>query len=491
MSQTLDRPAMYRDSDGFNDQVTTEGIPVAEVYGMFMSRINAVNNYVARLMVCDDLGERRRMYSVLNHELDFIDNSLAVALDYSTEPCHFPPDDVFDQLDECGRMMNSLGEFSAELILPEREEIVMVYRRYRVIFMRLAAILEGMDGLEERHTKFLQAVRDWAGGFFLSIMKSCNISADSLCGQFLAFHRKRLVREGRIDEARCDDRTLLEGGAITDEPEMFTQAFGSNVASAMSARNYRLRIYNGLLRDEGVYERDYGNERIERVLEPYCSRYADSADVPEDPDQERVPYLLYIDLDHFKVKNDTFGHPLGDCLLKGTLRAINNAARRWDFFVRQGGEEILGALVIPTTKNGAIIAADRLRRAIEENAKAEAEEVARELGYDLPSHPALRKLWDELVVTVSIGLCGFFDVYVPGMDGLQAKDQMIQSSDGLLYQIKELGGRNGVGYMGSDRASSYKANVRVSEEEGEGSGGKKKVTVVEDGTFLAVAVVKE
>lgn len=74
--------------------------------------------------------------------------------------------------------------------------------------------------------------------------------------------------------------------------------------------------------------------------------------------------LILLDLDHFKTVNDTWGHPTGDELLKRTARTIRQSIRESDILVRFGGEEF--AVLLPQTDlQGAQIAAEKIRAAIE------------------------------------------------------------------------------------------------------------------------------
>jgi two-component system cell cycle response regulator len=55
--------------------------------------------------------------------------------------------------------------------------------------------------------------------------------------------------------------------------------------------------------------------------------------------------VLFIDLDHFKQINDTYGHPMGDKVLKEVAQTINDILRKTDHVCRYGGEEF--ALILP------------------------------------------------------------------------------------------------------------------------------------------------
>ena len=75
--------------------------------------------------------------------------------------------------------------------------------------------------------------------------------------------------------------------------------------------------------------------------------------------------MLLLDLDHFKIVNDTWGHPVGDELLQLTANVIGRNIRTSDVLIRFGGEEFV-VLMPQTTKEGIIEAADKIRIAIEQ-----------------------------------------------------------------------------------------------------------------------------
>ncbi|MBF0502474.1 MAG: diguanylate cyclase [Candidatus Riflebacteria bacterium] len=74
--------------------------------------------------------------------------------------------------------------------------------------------------------------------------------------------------------------------------------------------------------------------------------------------------IVMIDIDHFKRFNDTYGHQMGDEVLKKVASLMRKAIRTHDLPVRYGGEEF--ALVLPETDMpGAVAVAERVRRSIE------------------------------------------------------------------------------------------------------------------------------
>lgn len=73
--------------------------------------------------------------------------------------------------------------------------------------------------------------------------------------------------------------------------------------------------------------------------------------------------VLMIDVDHFKKINDSFGHSVGDKILKDISKVSNNTMRKSDVFGRFGGEEFVAVLPLTSLQQGNDIA-ERLREVI-------------------------------------------------------------------------------------------------------------------------------
>ena len=108
------------------------------------------------------------------------------------------------------------------------------------------------------------------------------------------------------------------------------------------------------LKDEltGLYNRHYLDEKIKEELER-STRYS-------------IPLsVAMLDLDHFKVINDNFGHPIGDDVLQNTAQIMSAHIRASDLLFRFGGEEFL-ILMPHTDLAGANVTAENIRKAIEQ-----------------------------------------------------------------------------------------------------------------------------
>jgi diguanylate cyclase (GGDEF)-like protein len=74
--------------------------------------------------------------------------------------------------------------------------------------------------------------------------------------------------------------------------------------------------------------------------------------------------ILIIDLDHFKKINDSYGHAVGDCVLRSSAKIMRQSLRTEDHIFRYGGEEFV--ILLPASDiNGAQIVADRIREELE------------------------------------------------------------------------------------------------------------------------------
>lgn len=74
--------------------------------------------------------------------------------------------------------------------------------------------------------------------------------------------------------------------------------------------------------------------------------------------------IIVLDIDHFKVVNDTMGHAAGDCIIKTTTERTSACIRSTDMMFRYGGEEFV-VLLNNTDSKGARYLADRIRKSIE------------------------------------------------------------------------------------------------------------------------------
>ena len=73
---------------------------------------------------------------------------------------------------------------------------------------------------------------------------------------------------------------------------------------------------------------------------------------------------MLCDIDHFKNVNDTYGHPVGDVVLKRVARVLKASARGTDIVARYGGEEF-AILMEEADGQAAVVTAERIRDSIQ------------------------------------------------------------------------------------------------------------------------------
>jgi two-component system cell cycle response regulator len=141
--------------------------------------------------------------------------------------------------------------------------------------------------------------------------------------------------------------------------------------------------------------------------------------------------ILFVDLDYFKKINDTYGHPMGDKVLKEVAQHINNMLRKTDHVCRYGGEEF--ALVLPNCgqqRAGEI--AERIRQQISEL------KIVNDTAEDDTSQ--------DVSVTLSMGVC----CWVPLQPSEEREEdiarELIACSDRGVY-LSKAAGRNAVHFV--------------------------------------------
>jgi diguanylate cyclase (GGDEF)-like protein len=208
-----------------------------------------------------------------------------------------------------------------------------------------------------------------------------------------------------IDGALVWKMIDLSGGLARNLLRMLS--FRIRAASALLRRRQKLgEFYRQLSMNDGLtglYNRSWLNDMLPKMVAT-----AHRAGTPL--------ALVMIDLDHFKMFNDTHGHLTGDDALRAAAGVISVALRPSDFAVRYGGEEMM-ILLPETTELLAVLVAERLCARMREAA----------------IFPDMRQPLPHL--TASVGVA----VLVPGMDDLG----LIAAADAALYRAKN-GGRNQV-----------------------------------------------
>jgi diguanylate cyclase (GGDEF)-like protein len=127
--------------------------------------------------------------------------------------------------------------------------------------------------------------------------------------------------------------------------------------------------------------------------------------------------VLYLDLDHFKAVNDTFGHDAGDVVLKNAAQQMCSTVRKGDSVIRWGGEEFI--IILPTADSN------------------EANDVVKRI-----MQAGLGKRPDDEPVTASIGVTEVQE------DMLKDWKAQVELADKRMYEAKSTGRARSVGVNG-------------------------------------------
>ena len=273
-------------------------------------------------------------------------------------------------------LADTLGADEVDIILPKDN------KGYRVFTM-----LVGKDKIMrkkiDRNDPMLLLINNWLNG---------------------GIDRENISKDGKrvyMPIAKGDTRLALIGvrkigGTFDPQRLRLIRAISGHIAIAFeNARLYYIAITDELTH---LYTQRHFRYCIAREFS-YFEKYG-----------EKIT-LLMLDIDDFKKINDTYGHTVGDSVLKGVAQCILSSIRDNDLAFRYGGEEF--TVFLPSTDaGGGRIAAERTRKNIENSV------------FEKGTH--------NLRVTMSIGVSTCPD------NAHTAKD-LILTADKALYKAKETG----------------------------------------------------
>jgi diguanylate cyclase (GGDEF)-like protein len=229
-----------------------------------------------------------------------------------------------------------------------------------------------------------------------------------------------LILTGRSEEERVVE--AFEAGA----DDYLLKPIGAKMLLARIRPGARVIQLQEDLRRE-VREKDDANARLKMEKRKY--RVASMTDALTDlpnrrgamkrlekewatSERSELPLsLIMVDIDHFKQVNDTYGHDIGDEVLRRTARALERVLRSSDTCARLGGEEFV--ILCPATPlDGAKLLAERIRLSVEENRVS------------VPGY--------EGRVTISLGVSS-------RAAGLDSIDALLKAADEAVYEAKRKG----------------------------------------------------
>lgn len=196
---------------------------------------------------------------------------------------------------------------------------------------------------------------------------------------------------------------------IVYEPEMepfinliipYIKGYLNEASPVLEARTYMDMLREQSLRDQltGLYNRRFLDETIDKIAAQIKRRGT-------------TLEILMVDIDYFKEVNDTYGHDMGDKVLKEIAKVLVKSVREADLVIRFGGEEFL-VLLMDVQSGKSVEIAEKIRKAVE-------------------SH-TIESFGVVLRKTVSVGVSEF------PVDSDKIW-QCIKYADVALYKAKEMG----------------------------------------------------
>ncbi|MCM8756461.1 MAG: GGDEF domain-containing protein [Candidatus Omnitrophica bacterium] len=147
-----------------------------------------------------------------------------------------------------------------------------------------------------------------------------------------------------VNEQRIEQKVLQDEDRILVGDIALKFIFKDDVETAFHEELYQLASHDGLTQ---IYNKMYFLKTLEewKAKKPFS--------------------LIMFDIDYFKQINDTYGHSVGDFVLKEIAKIVKSVIRQEDIFARFGGDEYV--ILMDATKEIAINVAERIRYLIEKH----------------------------------------------------------------------------------------------------------------------------
>jgi len=314
--------------------------------------------------------------------------------------------------------------------IPEAEVVQLVHRRAGG---ERGFVVDGYDRASDRFFRQPMVEGEGAAGW---VMKQAaprlvddiahsDISSDGGEAGIRSWLGVPLLMYGGVEGVIAVQST--QAGAFRADHQRLLESLGMQIAAALqNAHLYELAMVDGLT---GLFMRRYFDARIDEEIER-SKRFG-------------TPFsVVMIDVDDFKKLNDTYGHLIGDRVLRAIANTVKQQMRGVDTAARYGGEEL--AIILPRTEMlNAYNVGERIRSAIVE----------------------LRITTDDdtpkvLNVTASFGISSYPESRV------SSGEDLVRKADQALYRAKKMG-KNRVELFWSEDSQPIKIMAELVQEKQE------------------------
>lgn len=338
------------------------------------------------------------------------------------------------------------GDFSKRATVTSDDEVGHLARSFNRMVDRVANAYTELEDLnrtletrvEDRTRELAQSDERYRllfernlAGVYMATERGKVIDCNEACARLFGYEsREEFLHDGGIEYTHPHERDsiirrLREHGTVTNEE---VELRGRDNSSVWALENVRRVVPEdgGPAMLEGILLDIGDRKRAEQDIEfkayhdalthlPNRTLFLDRLEVAMAQAQRNEGCLavLFLDLDDMKSINDTFGHAIGDRVLKAVAGRLTESLRGGDTVARVGGDEFLILLSIGDP--------------------SEAEAVGRNILTKLSEPLAVDN--DELYLTTSIGVA----LYPADGDNAEA---LIHHADGAMYRVKETGGHD-------------------------------------------------
>ncbi len=305
------------------------------------------------------------------------------------------------QLDQ---VLRTIMEKIDEFLRPDTWSLLLVDEVKQELYFELA-VGKGAQALKDVRIKMGQGIAGWVAQHDEAVVVP-DVSSDTRFFSQVDEKTKTATRSIVAVPVRYRDHCLgvielvncVSAEGFHERDLALLEALADFAAIALENARHVKRIHELTITDDCTSL--YNARHMDFILETEVYR------------SQRYGYefsLVFIDLDHFKMVNDTHGHLVGSNLLAEVGSMIKTACRRIDFAFRYGGDEFV--IVLPQSpKESAFIVARRLHRMISETAWLASEGL-------------------NIHITASLGVASY-------PSDAQTKVELLHLADEAMYLVK-------------------------------------------------------